>query len=441
MPLLGSRNHAKSTVLSLFLPIYMSLIGKTKNLMLVSQSNEKASTLLISIQAELQYNDLLINDFGDFKLQGAWTKGKFTTKKGWHCTAIGIGQDPRGAKENGNRPDFIICDDIDSSETCYSKKQLDKLYAWLIGDLAQTTSFEMKYKFVMVGNRYAPDMILTRFIENLKPFTTQVNVYDENGLPSWKERFTLEDIEDLKKTWGNIAFQREFMNIPIIEGSIFKKEWMNYRKTLPLNDYEIIITYFDPSYSATGDYKAVVSVGYKDREYHIIDIFLRKTEMLTSVKYLFQLKQKYENAGANHQLFMEANFAQGDNFRIWIERTEAETGYFLPIFYDETKKQNKIARIESMTPYFELNALYWNIDEENNPDFKLAMEQLLTFSAESENEDFADALESCMHNLSQQISMYSIPPVSKTYDQIKNENNRSGNFCLAYFEPNQNWKL
>ena len=199
---------------------------------------------------------------------------------------------------------------------------------------------------------------------------------------------------------------------------------MNYRKTLPLNEYEIIITYFDPSYSATGDYKAVVSVGYKDREYHIIDIFLRKTEMLTSVKYLFQLKQKYENAGANHQLFMESNFAQGDNFRIWIERTEAETGYFLPLFYDETKKQNKIARIESMTPYFELNALYWNIDEENNPDFKLAMEQLLTFSAESENEDFADALESCMHNLSQQISMYSIPPVSKTYDQIKNENNR-----------------
>ena len=56
------RNHAKSTVLSLFLPIYMSLIGKTKNLMLVSQSNEKASTLLISIQAELQYNDLLINE-------------------------------------------------------------------------------------------------------------------------------------------------------------------------------------------------------------------------------------------------------------------------------------------------------------------------------------------------------------------------------------------
>ena len=31
-----SRGHGKSTVLSLFLPVYMMLIGKTKNLLLVS---------------------------------------------------------------------------------------------------------------------------------------------------------------------------------------------------------------------------------------------------------------------------------------------------------------------------------------------------------------------------------------------------------------------
>jgi predicted phage terminase large subunit-like protein len=411
-----ARAHAKSTVLSLFLPIYLSLIGKSKNLLLVSQSKDKAMDLLICIQAELQYNDLLIADFGDFKLQGSWEKSKFTTKLGWHCTAIGIGQDPRGAKESGNRPDFLICDDIDSSEACLSSKRLDKLFRWVREDLLGTVQPEDDYKLIMVGNRYMPDMVLTRFIELSKPYFTKVNIVDDDGNPSWPEKYSLETIEDIKKTFTNIPFRREFMNEPLIEGSIFKKEWMKYKPILPLKDYELIITYFDPSYSETGDYKAIVSVGYSNREYHILDIFLRKTTMINSVYYLFEVVKRFDAQKANYMLFMESNFAQGDNFKPIIEKIESETNTMLPIQYDESKKSDKIARIESMTPYFELGNVYWDVAQQEFPDWKLALDQLLTFSSESEHDDFCDALESAMKELGHRIRTFKPMYLSGSFD-------------------------
>ena len=212
-----AQGHAKSTVLSLFLPIYMSLTNRTKNLLLVSKSKENATELLIDIQSELQTNDLLINDFGDFKLDGPWSKGKFTTQQGVHYNAIGREQSPRGTKHNGYRVDTIIVDDIDDPEIDRSVKRVQIAFNWLKEDLAQTVSIDLPYKFIMVGNRYASNMLLTNFADLEDIYYTQVNIYDKEGKINWKEKFEEKDIEYLKRKWGNISFSREYMNEPILE--------------------------------------------------------------------------------------------------------------------------------------------------------------------------------------------------------------------------------
>ncbi len=400
------RGHAKSTVFSLFLPIYQVLKGLTKNLLLVSKNKDNATDLLIDIQAEFEENELLINDFGDFKLEGSWMKSKFSIQQGAHFNAIGMGQSPRGTKWNGLRVDTIICDDIDDPELDRSPKRLRMAFNWLKEDLSQTVSIDKPFKIILLGNRFAPDMLLTRFLELGNVSHIKVCAIDENGNPSWSSRFTIEDFERIRTEIGSNSFNREYQHIPVVEGSIFREEWIQYKEEENYKDYEIIVTYFDPSYSKTGDYKSIVTVGYKDREYHILDIFLRKTEMLSSVYYLFKIFNKYESVKANHMLFMESNFAQGEIFKILIEKVEIEMDMNLPIYYDDSQKGNKIARIETLTPYFEMNNIYFNERSRSLSDFKLAVEQLLGFSPEAENDDFPDALHSAISNISSRISLY-----------------------------------
>ena len=85
-------------------------------MILVSKSEDAADRLLGDLQAELQYNNLLIRDFGPQVVDGSWTDGEFKTKSGCLFISLGRGQTPRGIKDRGLRPDYIIIDDIDDDE-------------------------------------------------------------------------------------------------------------------------------------------------------------------------------------------------------------------------------------------------------------------------------------------------------------------------------------
>jgi predicted phage terminase large subunit-like protein len=418
-----ARGHAKSTVFSLFLPIYQTLKGLTKNLLLVSKNKDNAMDLLLDIQAEFEENELLINDYGEFISKGSWTKSKFDINQGAHFACIGREQSPRGTKWQGIRVDTIICDDIDDPELSRSNKRLKIAFNWFKEDLCQTVDITKPHKIILVGNRYSQNMILSKFAygdeiaQPIAEFHIRVNALDENGEPSWKERFKKEDFDKIRQSFGSISFQREYMNKPIAEGNIFKQEWIQYKPIYALKDYDLIVTYFDPSRgSEKADYKAIVTVGYKNLEYHILSIFLRRTEMLTCIYYIFDLWERQLQEKANQMIFMESTFQQADIFKILLQKIEQERNTKLPIKYDDSRKTNKIARIESMTPYFELGNVSFNIDNKDNKDFKLAMEQLLGFEVDSENDDFCDALHGSIENISGRISLITPSYVTGRYE-------------------------
>ena len=51
-------------------------------MVLVGKSEDNANTLLADVQAELQYNQRYINDFGEQYNSGSWEEGEFVTKDG-----------------------------------------------------------------------------------------------------------------------------------------------------------------------------------------------------------------------------------------------------------------------------------------------------------------------------------------------------------------------
>ncbi len=98
-----ARGHAKSSHASLLIPLWL-LLQETPQLyfmVLVSKSQDAAIRLLSDLQAELQYNERLINDFGKQVLDGSWTEGEFNTTGGAKFMALGRGQSPRGLKNRG----------------------------------------------------------------------------------------------------------------------------------------------------------------------------------------------------------------------------------------------------------------------------------------------------------------------------------------------------
>ena len=75
------RGHAKSTHIDIFSPLWLMFQPKRliNFMVLVGKSDDNASRLLGDIQAELQYNQRIIADFGPQMSMGDWTEGEFTT--------------------------------------------------------------------------------------------------------------------------------------------------------------------------------------------------------------------------------------------------------------------------------------------------------------------------------------------------------------------------
>ena len=110
-----SRDLAKSTR-SMMEVIYLALMGRIKNFLLVSNSKDKAVDLLTPFKLVLEQSPRITHDYGVQVKAGQWEEDKFVLTSGCSFRAIGAGQSPRGLKNKEARPDFILVDDIDTDE-------------------------------------------------------------------------------------------------------------------------------------------------------------------------------------------------------------------------------------------------------------------------------------------------------------------------------------
>jgi hypothetical protein len=259
-----ARGHAKSTHMDIFIPLWLMCQKKRQiNVMvLVGKSEDNAQTLLADIQSELQFNKRYAHDFGEQYDRGHWLDGEFVTKDGVAFFARGRGQSPRGLRYRDSRPDYIVIDDIDDDELCQNEARVAKLTDWVREALFGTFG-AAGGRFIMVGNLISKNSVLARVsqIENVK--VSRVNAYDKHGNPSWPAFWTKERIEDKRLFMGYRAFEKEYMNNPLVEGAVFLKKHIHYGKMLTLKEYRQLICYTDPSFknSATADYKATVLTG------------------------------------------------------------------------------------------------------------------------------------------------------------------------------------
>lgn len=400
-----ARGHAKSSHISLMIPLWLKIQDNRQPMVmvLVSKSRDAAKRLLGDLQAELESNDLYIHDFGAQKGEGLWTDGEFVTASGDMFIALGRGQTPRGIKKRGIRVNYISIDDIDDDEMCRNPRRVGDTVDWCLSALYGTMEMG-RGRFVLVGNRIGRKSVLGDMAERPHFYHTVVNALDARGRPVWKENYTLEEIHNNRVEMGERRFQKEYMNNPVNEGTIFEEKHIRFGKMLRMREYRGIICYTDPSFksSATADYKATMLVGITPQgKYHVLKAYADQTKVSTMVEWHYDA---HDYVGDNPVRYeMEAGFMQDlllDEFRKYGEKVE----YQIPIVGDTRKKPDKFARIEALQPLFERGDIIFNELERDSQGMQVLIEQLLCFEKGSKvHDDAPDALEGAIWKLSNSV--------------------------------------
>ncbi len=375
------RGAAKSTNMDVFVPMWlMAQEHREINVMvLVGKSEDNAKTLLGDIQAELQYNQRYIHDFGEQYNVGTWEEGEFVTRSEVAFFARGRGQSPRGLRYRSHRPDYVVIDDLDDDELVESPARVTKLFDWVRSALFGTLDGG-RGRFIMVGNLIAKNSVLAKWCDIKSVLVTKVNIYDSKGNISWASKWTPQEVKDIENVVGYRAFQKEYMNNPIIEGAIFRNEWIRWGKRPAWSKFSEIVLYIDPSFkgSIKNDYKAAKLWGKAGTTLYHLRAFVRQSSVAEMVRWCYDLYEWTREQGISVRWYMEANFMQDtilDEFR----REGELRGYQLPITGDKRKKPDKFQRVEAISPLWERGFVVYDETQRDDPDMLAGIDQTLAF--------------------------------------------------------------
>lgn len=407
------RGHAKSTHIGVFIPLWLIFQPKRLiNFMItVGKSEDSAIRLLGDLQAELEFNQKLIADFGEQKNLGSWLEGEFKTKGGAKFLAVGRGQSPRGLRDREARPDYIVIDDLDDDELCRNEKRVKDLTDWVKEALFGALDVG-RGRFIMVGNLISKTSVLANIAASKGVFVSEIKAVDYDGNPVWAEKWTKEEAQAYKDFVGYRAWEKEMMHNPITDGTIFRHEWIRFKCMPKLDKYDMLVCYTDPSFKSTtsNDYKACRLWGKIGTELHLIDCYVRQDTVSGMVRWLYNL---YESIPENVvvSFYMEANFMQDiilDEFA-----TEGNLrGYQLPIMPDTRKKPEKIQRIEAVSPLWERGFVYYNEALKGSPDMEVGIEQTLALERGSRvHDDAPDADEGAIWFLQRNTRQETFQPI------------------------------
>ena len=416
------RGHAKSTHFDIFMPLWLMFQPKRliNFMVIVGKSEDSAIRLLGDIQAELEHNQRIIADFGRQRGSASWQDGEFKAANGVKFLACGRGQSPRGLRDRESRPDYIVIDDLDDDELCRNEKRVHDLTDWVKEALFGALDVG-RGRFIMVGNLISKNSVLFNITKTPGVFVSVIKAGDRNGEPVWRGKWTKEEAREYRNFVGYRAWEKEMMHNPIVDGTIFRAEWIRFKKMPKLSKYEMLVCYTDPSFKSTtsNDYKASRLWGKIGNELHLIDCYVRQDTVSGMVRWLYNLYESLPE-GVAVRFFMEANFMQDiilDEFT-----TEGNIrGYQLPLLPDKRKKPEKIQRIEAISPLWERGFVFYNEALKDSPDMQVGIEQTLALERGSRvHDDAPDADEGAIWYLQRNTRQESFKPMFGARPTSKN---------------------
>lgn len=378
--------------------MYLSLTGKKRNWIYVSNTEDNAQRLLLPVKSQLEKNNRIIHDYG-VQESSNWSAGEFVTKKGVAFRALGAGQSPRGTRNEEIRPDGIVIDDIDTDEEVRNSKRIDQKVNWIMEALYATRSISQPLLFIVLGNIIGKKTTITE-LRKFADHAEVVNIRDKHGKSTWPQKNSEEAIDRVLSKMSYASQQKEYFNNPIVIGKTFKD--IRYGKVPLIKNCEMVIAYADPATSNkdnSGSTKSVVIVGYLNYCFYVYKVWVSQMNTATFVDILFDA---YDYLAKNNvdvkRIMIENNSLQQPFYEQVIEPAVKKRGKarktYLPLRPDTRKKPEKFFRIEgTLEPIHRKGELIFNEKEKLDPNMITFEQQWLSVDEGSATMDGPDALE------------------------------------------------
>lgn len=318
------RGHAKSTAITHAYTLASFLFQDRAFGLIVSDTYEQAVLFLQDIKSELIDNDDLIDMFGQITLEKDAENdilARMSDGYRFRLIAKGSGQNLRGLKWDGKRPDLIVCDDLENDEIVMNKERRDKFKKWFFSALMPCRSDRGIIR--IVGTILHMDSLLESLMPKpwdkkntvdtgLKLFSRKLrgnwlSVKYRAHTPNfdqilWPEKRSKEWLIDERQRFIDQGipekYAQEYLNEPIDDTNAFFRQ----EDFLPMikEDFEKEMTYymavdFAISEKERADYTVMV-VGGLDAEGHlyIVDLVRERMDAREIVDCLFLLAQRYD---------------------------------------------------------------------------------------------------------------------------------------------------
>lgn len=438
------RSSGKSVHVDLGIPLYLYLVKRDLNFMLlIGETEDKAKKLLSSIQAELQYNKRLIHYYGARFKTGDWANGDFATSDGVRFMSLGFGQNPRGAREQAERPDYIVVDDVDNKRHFNNDRIMRESVEFIMEDVwgCFDASDDSTERFVFANNNAHKNSITNRLVQFWKEKIKEAKANKERHNFYHLRVDAVKDLTSFEPTWPEKttaaywrkkfrdrpfrSFMREYMNTHVEEGKIFKHDQIQFTKILRYSQYDAICFYGDLSFEDNACHKAFVAVGKAGRQFHILHVFFRQSSRARVAQWLYDIYEDRRLAKESVRYIIEGLFAMGMFVSDFDEEGDSR-GFHIPVVASKRSKSGKIDRIAAMDGWFERMNVFFNEAEKDNADQVLLRDTLLAFEKGAGIPlDGLDAMQGAFEEVNEiaRVDKFPVKTTSRS-DIISNNKNR-----------------
>lgn len=168
-----------------------------------------------------------------------WTKNFFVTSDGVVVLGVGQGGALRGELFEDRRPSLIVVDDLESDRHVRSEDQREQVRNWFFKTLLPLGSDAL---VICLGTVLHRDCLIGRLTNPKRDalgayeyypefmrrrYAAELTDSDGERRSLWPQKFPIKKLDRIKATIGSIAYNSEYMNDPVDEGSaVFKWAWL-----------------------------------------------------------------------------------------------------------------------------------------------------------------------------------------------------------------------
>lgn len=395
------RESGKSSIITTSYPLW-AILGKQqkKFVTILSQTEAKARQHLRNIRAKLEGSDLLQDDLGPFREdESEWGAQAIEIPRFDARIVVGsVEKSFRGLRHKQHRPDCVILDDVEDTQSVQTQDGRDKTWKWFTNEIIPGAADDAH--IIAVGNLLHRDSLLKRMEEQIKETDTQGHykefpIIDEDDEPLWPGKYPDKEAIEKKRqqVMDEVAWHREYL-LEIIpdDGQVIEPDWICRYEELPNKRSLETLVGIDPAISQedTADYTAMIPARIysngNDFDVYVLPHIVN--ERLTHRGTIERAVSLSQNVGQNRnaKLFVEDVAYQHS----LVEQLDNKRG----ISAEGIKigGRDKRARLKNVSHLLEYGRVY--IPKTQNGE--LLVNQLIGFGTE-EHDDLVDALTIALH--------------------------------------------